>query len=61
MGKVSPFFTVGIIDHDGRELGVGEEGEIGIRTDVGGGARWIFKGAWPLLCWTSRSSRGFGA
>lgn len=45
MGKAAPFFQVGIIDHDGRELGDDQEGEIAIRTDVGGGAVWIFKGA----------------
>ncbi|GAA5881051.1 hypothetical protein JCM8547_001583 [Rhodosporidiobolus lusitaniae] len=44
MGKVGPFFQVSIIDHDGKELGVGQEGEIGIRTDEGGGSCWIFKG-----------------
>lgn len=45
MGKAGPFFQVGIIGEDGRELGTGEEGELAIRTDHGGGAHWIFKGA----------------
>ncbi|GAA6037898.1 hypothetical protein JCM8097_009480 [Rhodosporidiobolus ruineniae] len=44
MGKVAPFFQVAIIGPNGEELGVDEEGEIGIRTDEGGGACWIFKG-----------------
>ncbi|GAA6002262.1 hypothetical protein JCM10207_003152 [Rhodosporidiobolus poonsookiae] len=44
MGKVAPFFKVGIIGPDGEELGTDEEGEIAIRTDTGGGRCWIFKG-----------------
>lgn len=44
MGKPGPFFQMGIIGQDGEELGVGQEGEIAIRTDEGGGACWIFKG-----------------
>lgn len=44
MGKVAPSFVVGIIDDKGKELGDGEEGELAVRTDVGGGSRWIFKG-----------------
>ncbi|KWU44217.1 acetyl-CoA synthetase [Rhodotorula sp. JG-1b] len=44
MGKVSPFFEVSIIDHEGRELADGEEGELAIRADTGAGAVWIFKG-----------------
>jgi len=47
MGKAGPFFQVGIIGEDGRELGTGEEGELAIRVDQGGGACWIFKGASP--------------
>lgn len=44
MGKVAPFFEVSIIDHEGRELADGEEGELAIRADSGAGAVWIFKG-----------------
>ncbi|BGP14573.1 hypothetical protein JCM10213v2_002522 [Rhodosporidiobolus nylandii] len=44
MGKVAPFFRVGIIGPGGEELGVDEEGELAIRTDAGGGKCWIFKG-----------------
>ncbi|GAA5975559.1 hypothetical protein JCM10908_005202 [Rhodotorula pacifica] len=44
MGKVAPFFEVSVIDHEGRELAAGEEGELAIRTDQGAGAVWLFKG-----------------
>ncbi|BGP38606.1 hypothetical protein JCM10450v2_002555 [Rhodotorula kratochvilovae] len=44
MGKVGPFFQVGIIGQNGEQLADGEEGEIAVRTDEGGGACWIFKG-----------------
>lgn len=44
MGKPAPYFEIGIIDHEGRELGDGEEGELAIRTDKGAGDVWIFKG-----------------
>ncbi|GAA5981426.1 hypothetical protein JCM5350_004061 [Sporobolomyces pararoseus] len=44
MGKPSPFFEIGIIGSRGEELGVGEEGEIGVRTDQGAGTCYIFKG-----------------
>lgn len=45
MGKVAPSFVVGIIGAKGQELPLGEEGELAVRTDVGGGRSWIFKGA----------------
>lgn len=44
MGKATPSFVVGIIDADGKELPDGSEGELAVRTDIGGGSRWIFKG-----------------
>lgn len=44
MGKVAPHFVVGIIGSKGEELADGEEGELAVRTDVGGGQKWIFKG-----------------
>lgn len=44
MGKMTPWYQVGIIGHDGRELGLDEEGELAIRADVGGGLGWIMKG-----------------
>ncbi|SCZ99085.1 BZ3500_MvSof-1268-A1-R1_Chr3-1g05803 [Microbotryum saponariae] len=44
MGKCAPHFVVGIIGPNGEELEDGQEGELAVRTDVGGGAKWIFKG-----------------
>ena len=44
MGLVAPGFEVGVVGVD-KVLGPGEEGELCIRTDVGGGSKWIFKGA----------------
>lgn len=44
MGKVAPSFVVGIIDSEGKELPDGSEGELAVRTDIGGGSCWIFKG-----------------
>lgn len=44
MGKMMPWYEVGIVDHEGRELGLDEEGELAIRADVGGGKGWIMKG-----------------
>ncbi|KAL8286807.1 hypothetical protein RQP46_004335 [Phenoliferia psychrophenolica] len=43
MGVASPGFEIGVIGVD-RILGDGEEGELCVRTDVGGGSRYIFKG-----------------
>ena len=47
MGVVSPGFDLVIIGED-RVLGDGEEGELCVRTDAGGGSQYIFKGA-PML------------
>lgn len=44
MGKVAPFFEVGIIGPDGEELKRGEEGELAVRCDQGAGTVYIFKG-----------------
>lgn len=44
MGRVAPGFEVAVIGAEGL-LKDGEEGELCVRTDVGGGSRWIFKGA----------------
>ncbi|KAM0788367.1 hypothetical protein ACM66B_001507 [Microbotryomycetes sp. NB124-2] len=44
MGKVAPSFVMGVLDGEGRELPDGQEGQLAVRTDVGGGSRWIFKG-----------------
>ncbi|GAA5866119.1 hypothetical protein JCM1840_005077 [Sporobolomyces johnsonii] len=44
MGKAAPFFEIGIIGPNGEELPVGEEGELAVRCDKGGGSCWIFKG-----------------
>jgi len=45
MGKASPWYHMGVVDGDGRELGSGEEGELAIRTDCGAGsAGWIMEG-----------------
>lgn len=44
MGKCAPHCIVSIIGPDGQELEDGKEGEMAIRTDVGGGSKWIFKG-----------------
>ncbi|GAA5919740.1 hypothetical protein JCM1841_000781 [Sporobolomyces salmonicolor] len=44
MGKAAPFFEIGIIGPNGEELPVGEEGELAVRCDEGGGSCWIFKG-----------------
>ncbi|KAL8277980.1 hypothetical protein RQP46_009612 [Phenoliferia psychrophenolica] len=43
MGLVSPGFEVGVVGTD-RIMKTGEEGELCIRTDQGGGSHWIFKG-----------------
>lgn len=42
-GKVAPGFELGVLGPEG-ELEVGQEGEICVRTDRGGGSNWIFKG-----------------
>lgn len=44
MGKAAPFFEIGIIGQDGEQLTNGQEGELAVRTDRGGGTCWIFKG-----------------
>ncbi|GAA6058757.1 hypothetical protein JCM10212_001873 [Sporobolomyces blumeae] len=44
MGKAAPYFEIGIIGPNGEEMPVGEEGELAVRTDRGGGTCWIFKG-----------------
>ncbi|ORY79352.1 acyl-coenzyme A synthetase O-MACS [Leucosporidium creatinivorum] len=44
MGKLAPHVIVAVIDSNGKELPDGEEGELAVRVDVGGGSRWIFKG-----------------
>ena len=44
MGKVAPFFEVGIIGPNGEELKRGEEGELAVRCDQGAGTVYIFKG-----------------
>lgn len=43
MGKPSPGMEMAILGPNG-VLGAGLEGEIAVRTDVGGGRNWIFKG-----------------
>ncbi|KAK4058387.1 hypothetical protein OIO90_000545 [Microbotryomycetes sp. JL221] len=44
MGKVAPSFVMGVLDSEGRELPDGEEGQLAVRSDIGGGSKWIFKG-----------------
>lgn len=43
MGKPAPGMEMAILGPTG-VLGVGEEGEIVVRCDRGGGMNWIFKG-----------------
>lgn len=45
MGQVAPGgFEVNVVGPKGEEMGVGEEGELAVRTDCGAGSKWIFKG-----------------
>ena len=48
MGKASPGFEIGVVGVDAL-MPFGEEGELCVRTDVGGGSRWIFKGGFLAL------------
>lgn len=71
MGKAAPGFTIGVIGPQGEELEVGVEGELAIRTDVGGGRNWIFRGyvkdgivdtrrkSWGGKEWYGSGDRGF--
>lgn len=43
MGKASPGITLGILGPSG-VLPIGEEGELCVRSDLGGGKTWLFKG-----------------